>query len=214
MKKSIYLSLISLSILFISCSKSGNDTNQNNPTKNPNIYIVGSNSTSDAVLWKNGVTTTLAPNATANSIFVSGSDIYVAGKNSSGAVLWKNGTVNQLSSGGNANESSVYVSGSDVYVAGTSFVWKNGIVTTYPSGSNVRSVFVSGSDVYVAGYTFNNNLISAGMWKNGVLTTLAANASANFIYVSNNDVYVTGFSNNTHLWKNGVATTSSPIGTA
>ncbi len=57
--------------------------------------------------WKNGVEQDLfLGNATegyANSIFVSGSDIYVAGQTSAGAVYWKNNSATILSPKGEAN---------------------------------------------------------------------------------------------------------------
>jgi hypothetical protein len=57
--------------------------------------------------WKNGVEVELPGNGAtygiANSIFVSGSDVYVAGTTSLGGVLWKNGVATLLSPRGNAN---------------------------------------------------------------------------------------------------------------
>lgn len=62
--------------------------------------------------WKNGVEHELpfdgaGEEGTANSIFVSGSDVYVAGSTSSGAVYWKNGIETILSQSGSAK--SIYV---------------------------------------------------------------------------------------------------------
>ncbi|HEV2478369.1 MAG TPA: hypothetical protein VGS79_01845 [Puia sp.] len=57
--------------------------------------------------WKNGVEVNLPPgNASygnANSIFVAGNDVYVAGTTSQGAVLWKNGVATLLAAHGEAN---------------------------------------------------------------------------------------------------------------
>ncbi len=67
---------------------------------------------------------------TANSIFVSGSDVYITGILASSAAYWKNGELNILT-GTAAN--SVVVSGGDVYIAGICddggvkpCYWKNG----------------------------------------------------------------------------------------
>ncbi|HPB48230.1 MAG TPA: hypothetical protein PLX16_06410, partial [Exilispira sp.] len=58
----------------------------------------------------------------ANSIYVSGSDIYVAGYYYNGtnniACYWKNGSKTGLSAGNASEANSIYLSGSDIYVAG------------------------------------------------------------------------------------------------
>ena len=85
-----------------------------------NIY--GTHSVSVAKLWKNGVAQNLTNgqesgfNAWANSVFVSGSDVYVAGQEDSGALrefvatLWKNGVAQNLTDG------SSYASATCVFV--------------------------------------------------------------------------------------------------
>jgi hypothetical protein len=71
------------------------------------------------------------PSSYSTSIFVSGSDVYVAGNESSEinkkALYWKNGQKVYLTDGREYSEAySIFVSGSDVYVAGTNGYWKNG----------------------------------------------------------------------------------------
>jgi len=183
------------------------------------VYVAGGSSLSQqgnpnsyhfARYWKNGVPTDLVNGLVstqngsvtafpaANSIFVSGSDVYVAGDEegtTTQAIIWKNGTPTMLGvSATLSGANSVYVSGSDVYVAGFQTInnttyatyWKNGTpvnlsASTASAGAN--SVFVSGSDVYVAGYETVNNITYATYWKNGTEMKLASNAVANSIYV-------------------------------
>ncbi len=101
-----------------------------------------------AVIWKNGVKTAITSgtvgDAAANSIFVVGTDVYVAGYENNAAKFWKNGTATSLSDGINfADATSIIVSGTDVSVAfsesisrtiNIAKVWKNGTITTYGDG--------------------------------------------------------------------------------
>ena len=194
-------------------------------TLTQNVYVAGYENGAPK-MWKNGVSTWVDgnTNGAASSIFVSGTDVYVAGSVGSLGMIWKNPT-NGNSGNSLRNSygaSSVYVSGTDVYVAGwgpdgsttvsNPKIWKNGVETTlrsdvYPAYAN--SVFVSGTDVYVAGVvrTQNGNLY-ARIWKNGVATTLLDGRSATSVYVSGTDVYVAGsmYGSGATIWKNGVAT--------
>jgi hypothetical protein len=106
-----------------------------------------------ATLWIDGVPKRLG-DGEANSVFVSGNDVYVAGigRNAEGqfvATLWKNGNPQVLGNGtGGAN--AVFVSGKDVYVAGwerntkdnnIATVWENGLKKVLGKGEG-KSVFV------------------------------------------------------------------------
>jgi hypothetical protein len=200
------------------------------------VYAAGyatGGSENKVVLWKNNTPSYLEvangssngwdPYLYANSVFVSGSDVYVAGKGSGGATIWKNTvatTLTPTNSSGLAN--AVYVSGSDVYVVGendgAAVIWKNGVMSYLSQGSEAKSVFVSGGNVYVAGFINN---VSTGkdmavVWKNNVVTVLSnsntVDAVANSVYISGSDVYVAGSVKlnsgwyEATLWKNGVAT--------
>ncbi|MBL0184025.1 MAG: hypothetical protein IPP96_17775 [Chitinophagaceae bacterium] len=97
-----------------------------------------------AKIWKNGSGTSLTTGkAVARSVFVSGTDVYVAGYEYNGthqvATVWKNGVTIPLSNGtSDMFANSVFVYGTDVYVAGREEVgpvyfakiWKNGVLTT------------------------------------------------------------------------------------
>ena len=87
-------------------------------------------------MWKNKKAifhTSGSKNAIANSVYVVGDDVYVAGYEGSPAKVWKNGEeLYELA--GNGNAYSIVVHNGDVYVAGYEFdgsnyepkVWKNG----------------------------------------------------------------------------------------
>jgi hypothetical protein len=165
----------------------------------------------------------------AQSVYVSGGDVYVAGVFSYLPMLWKNGEIVILDGlskkGGKAF--SVFVSDNDVYVAGfknneqdivVATLWKNGQAQRLSDGRRnayAFSVFVSGRDVYVAGFEENTqgNTV-ATLWKNGQAQRLSderRNAYALSVFVSGRDVYVAGRENNAQgkgvatLWKNGRA---------
>jgi len=212
------------------------------------VYVVGGfgdyNYGNYAMLWINGEPQLVdnkeqypdgfrwGIDAVAYSVFVSGSDVYVAGiaKDKGGEVwksdnwvvtVWKNGEAQFLTDASRrAIANSVYVSGDDVYVAGyveesngeVATLWVNGIAQTLPDGTNARSVFVSGSDVYVAG---QRDVFVAKLWKNGIDQNLnvgnLGGSSASSVFVSGNDVYVIGegsrdlltTGSQSRLWKNG-----------
>ena len=127
-----------------------------------------------------------------SSIYVSGSDVYVAGNEytfSTGpeeALYWKNGTFTLLPSAGSLTyANAIFVSGTDVYVAGNlkgadgiyhAVYWKNGVPDTLsvvPGGSSANAIFVYGNDVYAAGYENIGDSNYVTCWKNGVATHLS-----------------------------------------
>jgi uncharacterized protein YjdB len=181
------------------------------------VYVAWGTYPDRATLWRNGVPQPLCDAyAEANAVFVSGSDVYVAGRaylDGVGvrATLWKNGIPQPLGVD-DAKACSVFVSGDDVYVAGVIYgskfraaLWKNGIPQPLDGACDddcfADSVFVSGGDVYVAGRIGD---LGATLWKNGVPQPLDG-GSANSVFVSGDDVYVAGESEwRATLWKNGV----------
>ena len=152
-----------------------------------------------ATVWKNGVAEDLVSESShscAHYVFVSGSDVYVAGygkytypvhengtTTATAAHLWKNGKVEKLTDESqNAGALSVYVSDDgDVYVAGydgdEARLWKNGALQNIVDDKDAKmflSVYVKDNDVYIAGYAVfipeEPELMAyykATLWKNG-----------------------------------------------
>lgn len=165
------------------------------------VYVAGNMNEPNerARYWKNGSEVMLTQTSgtvrsVANSIYVNGSDVYVAGyqqfDQANGgkyiATLWKNGVPSLLGSlANNSYATGVAVKNNNVYVAAyeniqsvnVARVWKNNsILTTLSNGSideHTSSIFVTNQeDVYVAGYSGNINLgIQAKYWKNGASHT-------------------------------------------
>jgi hypothetical protein len=194
------------------------------------IYVVGNigfalpagGGANAAVYWKNGQMTRLGNDPSyANSIAISGSDIYICGyamiNNEYVAAYWKNGEIQSLGNIPYSGANSIAVTGTDVYVAGTAgtngtlaVYWKNG--TLYPLEQGAASaIAINGPDTYISGTT------SAGAvyWKNGIKSTLynpadttVIRTSATGIAVSGDNVYVIGYINKIHAvyWNNGILT--------
>lgn len=178
-------------------------------------------------IWKNSVKQHLTTNTSgeryaANAIYVSGSDVYVAGQMDEKAALWKNGVYQELVCEGSAkvgysaqsNATSVFVSGNDVYVAGVAnfppsgtlngipdrkpVIWKNGVAQVLSDDYGyLNSVYVSGSDVFAVGF-------NGQYWKNGVLQVIDKEPALESVFVYDGDVYIAGYESTsfTRLWKN------------
>ena len=205
----------------------------------PLVFVAGSESNGTnrlAKCWIDGQELTLSDgshDATANSIFVQGLEVYVAG-NDGGPVYWKNNIEISLPVNfGPGVANSIVVSGGHTFIAGTdggkAVYWKDGneivLNTTNLYGeysySAANSILISGHDVYLAGLHGSN----AVYWKNGVeeyLTTVTPDIigvvsfAANSIDVSANDVHVVGVESEAgsyapmpRYWKNGVDESAS-----
>jgi len=204
-----------------------------------NIYVCGyiTDTVKKAGYWKNGNWTALPPidpakESCANSIAVSGTDVYAGGYNintsdTTVAVYWKNGSRIDLESTADSIIYSIKTLGTDVYACGhrqnQAGYWKNGAWTSLPvidptKKSESYSIKISGSDIFICGHSKNNSDIkSAGYWKNGELTTFSSIDSSSIswtvsIIISGSDIYNSGMIGHSNApyaacyWKNGKRT--------
>jgi hypothetical protein len=165
-----------------------------------NVYVAGGielttqtgpssfNTEEVATYWKNGIPVSLTNgvyDAVADSIYVTGGDVYVGGFNCLAflpdcnvAAYWKNGVPVQLPSSGPGEANSIVVAGGNVYVAGVygaangnvvAQTWINGIPSLLVTSPVAEASGIStyGGDFYVGG---SDGSGSAGYWKNGRYT--------------------------------------------
>jgi hypothetical protein len=227
--------LIASIIAFTSCKKDIPAVTKDEPPKfdKPVVLVAGyeSNGVNDvAKCWINDQELALTDgtnNASANSVFVSDNNIYIAG-NDAGAVYWKNNTAIKLPVKFSASKiyssaNSVFVAGNKVYIAGNdssvAVYWKDGneesLNTSGNFNSSANSIFVTGNDIYVAG----SQSVNAVYWKNGGVVNLTnfivltiGGAKASSIFASGGNVYVVGSSSFAaspfpllNYWQNTVA---------
>ena len=217
MKKKYFAIILYNVILLSSCQKEINNADRvTNPDTETNVYIAGTEWDGVNIIpkyWKNGTAvnlSTTSKNVEAYSIYVSGNDVYVAGKvyadnpvfpGDGIAIYWKDGNPVYLTDGISAN--SVIVSGNDVYVAGDGAIvdncprnvpcmfpvrfvakyWKNGVPVILSDSTKINSassIAISGSDVYVAGFEFVWPLTNAKYWKNGQPVVLSTRQSVTY----------------------------------
>jgi predicted heme/steroid binding protein len=217
----IIFACFAVSIIFAGCE------DNKDPLDNPeeleqwpeglNVYVAGFEEIQDnpaARLWKNGTVQNLvgsrqsrstAIKTEAHSVFVSGNDVYVAGRETyfhsyyarevTQARLWKNGEMQNLNNEAFSDGAlAVFVSGNDVYVL-ISEVLDPEIHLLDPDQNRIRQFFK--------------------IWKNGEEEVFAEggnNCRVNSFFVSNGDVYVIGRRTTPSgfqatLWKNGVEET-------
>jgi hypothetical protein len=202
------------------------------------VYLTGftaashSSATAAAVYWKNGVMTNLTQNvanvtaASANSIYVLNSDVYVAGclavnNQPAAGVYWKNGVVNEVPHA--VNLTAIVVSSAHIVVAGEvdtsgQAFWVDNSPSPGGRGTRFTSLYLSPrSDLYVTGFYTDPGDSMAVYWSNTGLpnwidmevTYLPKGILANGIVVSGSDVYVSGSNANGQAiyWKNGVTDT-------
>ncbi len=177
--------------------------------------------------WKNGVAVNIQSAAQVRSMYIDGSDIYVAGsirKNGiSGTVgaYWKNGNLIEVPN--SAQLESIVVNKKDVYTCGTihnDFEYTRAVYSvngrsaiSLSNGQGwalANAIFISEGDIYVAGYDYYPS--NAIYWKNGIPVQLSGyRASTNGINVSNSNVYVVGYDYDisniyrAKYWQDGIA---------
>ncbi len=165
----------------------------------------------------------------ANSVFVSGNDIYVAWTETTDdshgfARYSKNGVTTTLSDTlRSADAYSILVNNNDVYVAGDlsdpnsykpyAVYWKNGVPVRLNNDPGLHSVAtqitISGDDIYVAGELVDTagHFAQAVYWKNDSLNILSDKfgfAAGKYIAVVNGYVYVAGIDHQRIVcWVNG-----------
>lgn len=200
MKRIHYSGLFICIAFFASCQKEAQNADSNTSA---DVYIAGTEwdgVNSIPKYWKNGTAVNLPTTSKyvePYSIYVSGNDVYVAGK------AWA--------------DNPAYIG------EGTAIYWKNGVAVNLSDGTEANSIIVSGNDVYVAGYGVfvsqscgrctPHYIAVAKYWKNGIPVILSDSLIPNAAYsiaVSGSDVYVAGFEsvwarNTAKYWKNGQA---------
>jgi hypothetical protein len=156
------------------------------------VFIAGYNlynNGASVTYWQNGsIPNSLLPTkGYASSIYVSGSELYMVGKDFTTGLptLWRRTfggvsnthTKTPLSTNTNSEAYSVSVLGSDTYIAGFeggACYWKNGVRTQLSDNkeSSTGEVFTFGKDFYIAGRGGNN--LTAGYWENGIRTEVSS----------------------------------------
>ena len=126
--KQFNLAVLAISILlFHSCTSYIIDVYCAIDNHHSNIYVVGQTN-NIGMLWLNCASKNITKNnyGILNSVFVSGTDIYFAGKENGKPKVWKNEISTDLPTSNNFGEvSALFVKGNDVYATGN--VYKTGI---------------------------------------------------------------------------------------
>jgi len=228
-----FCTLWALGLISSSCTQSDNAAT-NNSTNNPpsggpvDVYVAGIQMPSDnsgatnsrAVYWKNGTAVWLTDGsawASAQRIFVVGSDVYVLGRRNptdggdQQAALWKNGVLQDFLPNPNWYVVDADINSTGIHLivmddAAHTYYVKNGAIQSFnPNDAPVavHAVTVSGGDVYVCGIHTNGSI---AYWKNGVshsmtgISTQITSEMPSFkdIVVVGSTVYVTGNYPDTH----------------
>jgi len=190
-------------------------------------YAVG-NRLDVAAVWKNGTLLYRLGDgkhwSAANSVYVSGKDVYVAGydrSSANSATVWKNGEVMYRLGKGRAEAKSLYVVGQDVFVTGTKETSRGSAPTAWKNGTEhtkkVLALCVHGKDIYVAAEEKEGRKSVVTIQKNGVVEHRLDDGGGRdlevaSLFVSDKDVYAVGKgtwrsgSSVAAIWKNGALT--------
>ncbi len=170
------LAIIALATTILSCSKDDDAPTPVAPEKT--VYIAGFEKITGkqyATLWKNGVATKLTDGtkiAEAVKVVVSGSDVYVLGKDGTDYKVWKNGTPLYTLVSCTIAEG-LYISGNDVYVSGNydnfAKYWKNNTQENISDGvypCRARDIILVNNIVHIVGEEIKSIAIRiAKLWK-------------------------------------------------
>src|SRR5690606_16892017 len=213
--------LLTVTLLFFSCSKDDGLKDDLINEKQVTVYIAGYtgglNGPYKVKYWKNGELHELTDGTTkarATSIFIDKEDVYIAGSEvvealGERAMYWKNGKKYALAGLdlGHSRASSIGVAKGKVYVAGVEnargIYWKDGTAHELPTTddhllSTNNVIYISDNqDVYIAGMFSNQTTQVVKYWKNDVehiVTSPAAHAhgKVSSVFVNENDVYISG----------------------
>jgi hypothetical protein len=230
MTKNLLISVLSFAALLESCSKSSPSSSTPSFTTGYDVYMAGT-SNNKAVYWKNGVEVDLAPQGVAQSITVSGSDVYVGGYvNISGlaqAAYWKNGQQVILGHSGISHVFNIGLNGSDVYCVGdilgpsgtitdSAVYWKNGVPfqLSPESSGKALSILFAGTETYISGQVWSSASDSGVVWKNGDKNWYVI-GSVNALALSQADTFFVGnVGNAPAYWTQSVLHNLNTIGYA
>lgn len=149
---------------------------------NGDVYVVGKNTSDQAVYWKNGVIHELSTeDSGAAGIAIVGSDVYITGyymneESYPVPVVWKNGTLTEIGEPG-AYPNNIAVSGKDVFVTGwltddTVVMWKNGNVSPLVAEGftpfRLYDIKAKNGDAYILSAELSGTTL---LFKNGILQT-------------------------------------------
>jgi hypothetical protein len=230
MKNLLKLSLLTLTLFSLACNTSVEFIPEEISVIIPvndeprDVYVAGIKKTNivgnqNPMLWNKRIETILTSNNTsetgATSVFVSGTDVYVAGhdRNYYIARYWKNGIPVDLTdsqNGGQAN--SIVIDGTNVWLAGNykpltfgnkfASYWRNNGVPSALSSvgfeAEVKAIKISTSGVpSCVGYEKTSSGLKVAKYWSGTATTLGwLNGSvANGIALSGSNVYIVGTDN-------------------
>lgn len=187
---------------------------------NNDVYVSGY-STATASYWKNGILNRQeGTNSTAQSLYLDGSDVYVAGSIMSTnfyivACYWLNNNLTELITN-DSKAYSIYVNNSDVYVAGyykdgtnqIACYWLNGAKYDLLGGRSAEEIYHDGTDLYIGGTTYSGGT-SLCYWKNDIKTDLTSSDAINDVsmIVLNGQVYMSASigtsEDSAYIWGNG-----------
>jgi hypothetical protein len=221
------IAIFAIATSLISCSKD-DDAAPAAPEKT--VYIAGYEKITGkqyATIWKNGVAAILTDgtkSAEALKVVVSGSDVYVLGKDGADYKVWKNGTPLYTLVSCTVAEG-LYVSGNDVYVSGNydnfAKYWKNNTQENISDGvypCRGRDIILVNNIVHVVGEEIKSIAVRiAKLWKRGSapesidLSPADKVDTANNIFYNGTNVYISGtVGYYGKIWKDEISSFTTP----